>query len=84
MIKILMAVTFLASTLVATPTFAGRDEAQIRLLERAVAAIRAPMQLNGGGPGAESPSDDEQARESTRARHLALLKRFHPKHAYGY
>lgn len=75
--KHLMTIAVIASTLIATPAFAGRDGVQIMQQERAVAErqARQPKGVSAAPPTSE-------ARESPRERHLRLLKLFHPKHAY--
>jgi len=70
------------------PVYAGRDLAQTltqQQQERALAAKQAQMQLGKGGTGAAGPSGSAlAAKEGEPGTQLLLLKRFHPKNAYGY
>ena len=78
-----LTVALLASSLVASFAFAGRDEIQIIQQDRANAARK----LQSQGPGAAGATGDMRAaqeRETGSREQLQLLKRFHPKHAYGY
>ena len=73
----------LASSLVASFAFAGRDEIQIIQQDRAKAA----RNLQAQGAGAAAATGDTRAARDGEAgsrQQLQLLKRFHPKHAYGY
>ena len=81
--KTLITVVVLATSLVASSAFAGRDEIQIIQQDRANAARK----LQPQGPGAAGATGDMRAAragEPGSRQQLELLKRFHPKHAYGY
>jgi len=69
----------------AAPVFAGQDLSQIIQQERTIAQIQAQKQLSKGGPGAAGPAGSVRAaKEGEAGTQLLLLKRFHPKNAYGY
>jgi hypothetical protein len=68
------------------PVYAGRDQAQIltqQQQERTLAEKQAQRQLGKGGSGAAGPSGIA-AKEGEPGKQSLLLKRFHPKNAYGY
>lgn len=83
--------TTIAVVLVAAaplPVLAGRDAAQILLQERANAKVaqmqmQAEAQTREGRAAAGPAGDARAAKEGPAGGQLELLKRFHPKHAYG-
>lgn len=69
----------------AAPVVAGQDLSQIIQRERTTAQIQAQKQLSTGGLGAAGPSGSAlTAKEGESGTQFQLLKRFHPKNAYGY
>ena len=71
------------------PAFAGRDQAQIIVLERAYerqaqqAQPQAQSQPSTQGRAAAGPAGQTAKEGAPADRQLELLKRFHPKRAYG-
>lgn len=68
--------------------FAGRDAGQIALQERANAKAAkaqqmAQSQARTNRAAAGPAGDTSAAKEGPAGRQIELLKRFHPKHAYG-
>lgn len=85
-------ITTIALVLVAAaplPAFAGRDAGQIMLQERANAKaaqgqrMLAQAQTSDRRAAAGPAGDARAAKEGPAGRQMELLKRFHPKHAYG-
>jgi len=85
--------TTIALVLVAAaplPALAGRDAGQIMLQERANAKAtqthqrQAQAQTRDLRAAAGPAGDARAAKEGPAGRQMELLKRFHPKHAYGY
>ena len=85
-LKLFIALVITASA--PLPLYAGRDLSQTQLQaqqERALAEKQATMQPDKGGVGAAGPSGSAvAAKEGEPGTELQLLKRFHPKNAYGY
>ena len=68
------------------PAFAGRDQAQTIVLERAYerqAQPQAQSQPSTQGRAAAGPAGQTAKEGAPADRQLELLKRFHPKRAYG-
>jgi len=72
------------------PVLAGRDAGQLMLQERAYAKVAQARQMpeqaqTHGGRAAAGPAGDARAaKEGPAGWQMELLKRVHPKHAYGY
>jgi hypothetical protein len=84
--------TTIALVLVAAaplPALAGRDAGQLMLQERAylkaaqMQQTQVQAQTRGGRAAAGPAGDARAAKEGPAGKQVELLKRFHPKHAYG-
>lgn len=81
-IFVALAITAAASL----PAYAGRDQAQILTQQQQEHALAAAKQAQiQSGKGAAGPAGSAMAaKEGEPGTQLQLLKRFHPKNAYGY
>jgi hypothetical protein len=89
--QITLTLALAAITAAPLPAFAGRDQAQTTVLERAYAR-QAQRQAQSqpstqrdaaNAPAAAGPAGQTAKEGAPADRQLELLKRFHPKHAYG-
>ena len=82
-LKIFIALVITASA--PLPLYAGRDLSQTQLQEQQERALAEKQATTQPDKGAAGPSGSAvAAKEGEPGTELQLLKRFHPKNAYGY